>query len=134
SLLAFAFARRGFVVVGFSAFVLVSLSIFTLVGRDFFPNVDAGLMKLYVRGSSGMRIEENERRFADIESIIREVVPHGEIKTMLDVIGTSYSGFNLSLSEGALISSADGQIFIALGEHHAPTRDYVCRICQTLGE
>src|SRR5262249_31382211 len=78
SLLALALARREFVIAGFSAFVLVSLSIFTLVGRDFFPNVDADLMKLHVRGPPETRIEENERRFANIESTIREVVPHGE--------------------------------------------------------
>ena len=39
---------------------------------------------------------------------IRSVIPPREIDTMLDNIGTPYSGINLSLSEGALISSADG--------------------------
>ena len=38
-----------------------------------------------------------------------------EIDTMLDILGTPYSGLNLSLSEGALISPADGQIMIAKG-------------------
>ncbi len=41
---------------------------------------------------------------------------------MVDNIGIPYSGINLSLSEGALISPADGEIFIALKEGHAPTR------------
>ena len=40
---------------------------------------------------------------------------------MLDIIGTPYSGINLSLSEGALISPADAQILIALKPGHAPT-------------
>jgi multidrug efflux pump subunit AcrB len=132
--LALALARRGIVVAGFTAFVAVSLAIFALIGRDFFPTVDAGLVKLHVRSPPGTRIEENERRFVDIENTIRSVIPGPEIKTMLDVIGTPYSGLNLSLSEGALISPADGQIFIALSEHHAKTGDYVRQMRTTLRE
>ena len=68
----------------------------------------------------GTRIEETERKFAQIEDTIRTVIPPAQIETMLDNIGIPYSGLNLSLSEGALISSADGEIFIALKEGHAP--------------
>jgi multidrug efflux pump subunit AcrB len=132
--LALALARRGVVVGAFAAFVVLSLGIFGIVGRDFFPTVDAGLVKLHVRSPPGTRIEENERRFVDIENTIRQIIPPGEIKTMLDVIGTPYSGLNLSLSEGALISPADGQIFIALSEHHAPTAGYVRQMRKKLGE
>ncbi len=96
--------------VAFGLFVAVSLSLFNLVGRDFFPTVDAGLIKLHVRGTPGTRIEESERRFGDIQRTIREVIPDREIETLIDNIGVPYSGINLSLSEGALISSADGQI------------------------
>jgi multidrug efflux pump subunit AcrB len=110
------------------------MSLFGLVGRDFFPNVDAGLMKLHVRGPPGTRIEESEKRFAAIEQTIREVIPRHELKTVLDVIGTPYSGINLSLSEGALISPADGQIMIALEEHHKPTPGYVRELRKTLAE
>jgi multidrug efflux pump subunit AcrB len=91
-------------------------------------------MKIHVRNPPGTRIEENERRMVDIQNAIRAIVPRSEIKTMLDVLGTPYSGLNLSLSEGALISSADGQILIALEENHAPTADYVRRIRQTLNQ
>jgi multidrug efflux pump subunit AcrB len=44
---------------------------------------------------------------------------------MLDIVGTPYSSINLSLSEGALISSADAQILISLKAGHPPTADYV---------
>ena len=62
------------------------------VGRDFFPSVDAGLIKLHVRGAPGTRIEETEQRFAAIEDTIRAVIPPDEIETMLDNIGIPYSG------------------------------------------
>jgi multidrug efflux pump subunit AcrB len=132
SLLALALQRRGLTVAGFLAFVVLSLGLFPAVGRDFFPSVDAGLIKLHVRGPPGTRIEESEKRIAAVEEAIRGVIPAGEIKTMLDILGTPYSGINLSLSEGALISPADGQILIALGEHHAPTPGYVRRLRRAL--
>lgn len=110
---------------GFLVFVGASGSLFTIIGRDFFPTVDAGLIKLHVRGAPGTRIEESEKHFAEVSATIREVIPPAEIETMIDNIGTPYSGINLSLSEGAVISSADGQILIALKDGHAPTPDYV---------
>lgn len=123
--LAWALARRAGFVGAFLAFVAASVALVPLLGRDFFPSVDAGLIKLHVRGAPGTRLEESERRFARIQRTIREVIPPGEIRTMLDTIGIPASGINLSLSEGAQISSADGQIFIALEEHHRPTAEYV---------
>ncbi len=124
-MLAWALVRRGFVVATFAIFVVGSLALYPLVGRDFFPTVDAGLIKLHVRGVPGTRIEESEKRIGEIERTIRTVIPRGEIETMLDVQGTPYSGINLSLSEGALISPADAQILIALSPGHQPTADYL---------
>jgi len=130
--LAWALQRRTIVVAGFALFVAASLALFPLVGRDFFPSVDAGLIKLHVRGVPGTRIEETERKFAQIEDTIRTVIPPAQTQTMLDNIGIPYSGINLSLSEGALISPADGEIFIALKEGHRPTAGYVHELRSTL--
>ena len=132
SFLALALERRRLVIAGFSAFVVVSLALFALVGRDFFPSVDAGLIKLHVRGVPGTRIEETEKQFSRIQQTIRRVIPPHELGTMLDNIGVPNSGINLSLSEGALISSADGQIMIALNPDHSPTNDYVRALRKTL--
>jgi multidrug efflux pump subunit AcrB len=125
SWLALALEHRAATITAFAAFTLASACLLPFVGRDFFPTVDAGLVKLHVRGPPGTRIEETERRILEVENTLRTVVPPREIQTMLDIVGTPYSGLNLSLSEGALISSADGQIFLALKEGHAPTADYV---------
>ncbi len=130
--LGWALAHRALVIVGFLMFVAGSLSLLRLVGRDFFPSVDAGLIKLHVRGPPGTRIEQSERRFVQIENTIRTVIPNREIDTLLDNVGTPYSGLNLSLSEGALISSADGQVLIALKHGHAPTADYARKLRKTL--
>ena len=130
--LAWALERRALVVSGFVAFVAASMALLPLVGEDFFPTVDAGLIKLHVRGVPGTRIAETERKFARIEDTIRTVIPPGEIQTLLDNIGIPYSGINLSLSEGALVSPADGEIFIALKEGHRPTASFVHKLRSTL--
>ena len=130
--LAWALHHRGFVVGGFMVFFAGSMLILTLIGRDFFPSVDAGLIKLHVRGAPGTRIEDSETRIAAIERTVRSVIPPDQIETMLDVMGTPYSGINLSLSEGALISPADAQILIALKPEHRPTEEYVRALRQTL--
>ena len=131
-LLALALHHKGTVVLVFAGFVALSLSLFPLIGRDFFPSVDAGLIKLHVRGVPGTRIEETERRFVSIEETIHQVIPPHQIETLIDNIGVPYSGINLSLSEGALISSADGQILIALKEGHPPTDQYVAALRKKL--
>ena len=131
-MLAWSLQHRQGVIIGFGIFVVCSVSLMPLLGRDFFPSVDAGLIKLHVRGVPGTRIEETERKFVQIEDAIHTVIPAEEIQTMLDNIGIPYSGLNLSLSEGALISPADGEIFIALKEDHKSTPAYVRRIRQTL--
>jgi multidrug efflux pump subunit AcrB len=132
--LAWALERRAFVVTIFLALAAGSMAMLPLVGRDFFPSVDAGLIKLHVRGPAGMRIEENEKRIAAIEQTIRTVIPASETETMLDVLGTPYSGINLSLSEGAAVSPADGQILIALKPGHRPTADYRRALREVLGK
>ncbi|MFT3694921.1 MAG: efflux RND transporter permease subunit [Kofleriaceae bacterium] len=124
-LLAFFLAHRGFLVGTFAVFVVCSLALTPLLGRDFFPSVDAGLIKLHVRGAPGTRIEETEKRIQDIERTIRKIIPPSETDTVLDIIGTPYSGINMSLSEGALVSPADSQILIALKKDHRPTEEYV---------
>lgn len=123
--LAWTLQHRAFAVGLVVVFIGGSLMMSPMIGRDFFPNVDAGLIKLHVRGAPGTRIEETEKRIAQIERTIRGVVPDREIDTMIDILGTPYSSINLSLSEGALISSSDAQILISLKHGHRPTADYV---------
>src|SRR5438067_1918104 len=77
--LAWTLQHRRNLVIGFALFVAGSLLLLPLVGRDFFPTVDAGLIKLHVRGVPGTRIEETERKFVQIEDAVRQVIPPGEI-------------------------------------------------------
>lgn len=113
--------------------VLASAALLPLLGRDFFPLVDAGQFRLHVRAPAGMRIEETERIFTQVENIIREVIPANELVTILDNIGLPTGGVNLAFSDSATIGAADGEILVALHpEKHGPTWDYVRTLRQRL--
>jgi multidrug efflux pump subunit AcrB len=123
--LAWALGHRLIVCVLFAVFCAVSFSLFPFLGRDFFPSVDAGQFRLHVRAPAGMRIEETEERFAQVEQVIRETIPTNELDIILDNIGLPYSGLSLALSDSATIGSLDGEILVSLKPNHRPTQIYV---------
>lgn len=116
--------HRGAVFAGMGGFVLISLCLVPFLGRDFFPAVDAGQFRLHVRAPAGTRLEATEERFYQVGRVIREVIPANEIANVLDNIGLPVSGINLAFSDNATISSADGEILVALNPNHKPTAQY----------
>ena len=116
----------------FTLFVLGSCALYPLIGRDFFPTVDAGQIRLHVRARPGTRIEQSELVFGRVEELIRHDIPANEIETVIDNIGIPYSGINMALSDGSLMSSADGEILISLKENHHPTDSYVQKLRKDL--
>ncbi|WP_417747023.1 efflux RND transporter permease subunit [Rosistilla oblonga] len=117
-------AHRIAVTVLFLGFSLGSFALLPMIGQDFFPSVDSGQMRLHVRAPAGTRVEETERHFARVVDTVREVIPAEEIESIIDNMGIPNSGINLALSDGTLMSSADGEILITLGPGHAPTDVY----------
>jgi multidrug efflux pump subunit AcrB len=104
-----------------TAFILLPF-----VGRDFFPSVDAGQIKLHIRAQPGTRIETTKVIFSQVEDQIRTIIPPDEIELVMDNIGLTPETFNYAFGDGATISSADGEVLIALNaEHHGPTEKYM---------
>ena len=87
-------------------------------GHGDLHNVQRTVATFERAGAAGILIEDQvaPKRCGHFEG--KQVIPAEEIQTLLDNIGIPYSGLNLSLSEGALISPADGEIFIALRKEH----------------
>jgi CzcA family heavy metal efflux pump len=122
SLLETTLEHRGMFVICFLAFCLLSLGLFFFLGEDFFPQVDAGLLRLHVRARPGLRVEETARLCDEIEAVLRQEIPKGQLQTVLDNIGLPNSGINQSYSSNGTIGSSDAEILIALDpEHHPPT-------------
>ncbi len=119
--------------VGFAAFCFLSLGLVFFLGRDFFPQVDAGLIRLHVRARPGLRVEETARLCDDVERVLRSEIPQEELQTVLDNVGVPYSGLNLSYSSSGVIGTSDAEILISLNpEHHHPTAQYVRRLRREL--
>ena len=102
------------------------------IGRDFFPDVDAGQMRLHVRAQPGTRLEETKIIFSRVEQEIRRIIPPDELDLILDDIGVPPDSFNLAFGDGATIGSFDGQVLLALKEDHHPVRQYVAQMRKQL--
>jgi CzcA family heavy metal efflux pump len=116
----------------FLAFCLLSCGLYTVLGRDFFPSVDAGKIRLHMRAATGTRIEETARIADQVEAEIRKVVPPDDLETVLDNIGLPISGINISYSNAGSIGTMDAEILVSLKEGHRPTREYVNALRNTL--
>ena len=121
-------ARRRFYASLFLGFAILSCSLFLVLGRDFFPSVDAGQIRLHMRAPTGTQIEETARLADQVEAVIREVIPKQELVTILDNLGVPNSGINLSYSNAGTIGTLDGEILISLSADHQPTAAYVERL------
>ncbi len=119
--------RRNFSI-GFMAFCLLSCGLFFVLGRDFFPAVDAGQVRLHMRLPTGTRIEETARSADQVEAQIRQLVPADQLETVLDNLGVPNSGINLSYSNAGTIGTLDGEIQIALTKEHKPTANFVAML------
>jgi multidrug efflux pump subunit AcrB len=127
-LLAWALAHRAIVLGGFVLFAGGTAVLVPMLGRDFFPQVDAGLLRMHVRAPAGTRLEQSDRIFATVEEIIRKEIPSAEIDVVLSNFGIPVSAINLALGDPSMISSADGEITVSLRKPHGPTRDYARRL------
>jgi multidrug efflux pump subunit AcrB len=102
-------------------------------GREFFPKTDAGLIRLFVRVPSGLRIEDTAQVMADIQREVRQLIPQEELKFVVENIGTP-SSINQAWVETTSISSADGEIMVQLAAEHGPSERYVEKIRTMLRE
>src|SRR2546425_615017 len=120
---------------GFVLVALGSLWLVGMIGRDFFPDVDAGTLRLHARLPPGTRIEQTEVRFADIEQEIRRTLPAGEIDAILDNIGIPNSWASLAQGDVPNVAATDGEIVISLNrERHGPVRNYEVQLRKRLRE
>jgi CzcA family heavy metal efflux pump len=116
--------RRG-VFLALAALMVVSSALLLLVvGQDFFPTVDAGMMRLHVRAPTGTRIEETERIVDDVERGIRDVVPPAELAGISDNIGLP-TYYNLAFYQTDSLGPQDADVLVALAPGHRPTARYV---------
>jgi CzcA family heavy metal efflux pump len=126
--------NRAIVLTLFGVFVAGSSLLTLAIGRDFFPYVDSGQMKLHVLPPQGTRIEQSEMIFAQIEKTIRETLPADRIDMILDNIGLPNGGINLAFGNNATISNSDGDIQISLKPGERKTQEYTRQLREKLSK
>ncbi|WP_084544992.1 efflux RND transporter permease subunit [Derxia gummosa] len=109
----------------FTLFCLGSLALVPQLGRDFFPTVDAGQVRLHVRAPVATRIEEMPALIDRVEAEMRRVVGNDEIASLVDIVGGPYSPFNTLYSNNGTFDSSDTEILLSLKPGHAPTREHI---------
>lgn len=116
-----------------AAVVGVGAAAMANTGREFFPETDAGMIRVYVRGQAGTRVEETARTFADVQRAIREVIPADDIGFIAENIGPP-DPINLGWVDSGVIGAFDGEFLIQLAPGHAPTAGYASQIRAMLRE
>jgi multidrug efflux pump subunit AcrB len=125
--------KRHLIVPGIAVAMLTLGGIMAMqIGRDFFPDIDSGQIKLHVRAPAATRIEATERVFQEVEDKIREVIPERDRDLIVDDIGVPQRVYNLAFTDGSTINVNDGVILVSLKEGHAPTADYVRKLREVL--
>ena len=109
----------------FGLLLVLSLPLTLFIGRDFFPYVDSGQMRLEVEPPQGMRIEDAEQYFSRVDAEIRRVLPADRVNLLLDNIGLPNSGINLAFSSAPPVSSSDGEILISLKPGPKQTQEFM---------
>jgi CzcA family heavy metal efflux pump len=133
--LAFCLERAWLFVVLFLVFCMASLSLVPVLGRDFFPTVDAGLIRLHMRARAGQRVEETAREADGVDNLIRRVIPPEDLGNILDNIGLFNSTVNTAYSNSGVIGESDAEILVGLKpERKQQTTYYVDQLRERLAE
>jgi CzcA family heavy metal efflux pump len=118
---------------GFLLFCGLSTCLVFFLGRDYFPTVDAGQIRLHMRARSGLRIEETARLADQVEKTIQEIIPRKDLVTLLDNIGLPYSSINMTYSNGGTIGTGDAEILVQLkNERGKSTGNYIKELREEL--
>jgi multidrug efflux pump subunit AcrB len=67
--------------------MLIAVGLSFRIGREFFPQVDAGQIIVYLNCPSNLRLDASEKRVAEVEDFIRECIPHKDLQKIVSEIG-----------------------------------------------
>lgn len=126
SALEWVLSHRRTVFVVFLMVIGITVVLIPFVGRDFFPKVDAGQIKLHLRAPAGTRLEATEQVAAQTAEIIRQVIPEEEVGSIISNIGLTSERYNFIFTDNSSAGAADAELLISLSEERShPTDEYV---------
>jgi multidrug efflux pump subunit AcrB len=87
AMLALALRHRALVLSAVALLFLASLGLLPFIGREFFPQVDAGQITIYLRAPSNLRLDASEKRVAQVERFLEENIPADEREMIVSEMG-----------------------------------------------
>jgi HAE1 family hydrophobic/amphiphilic exporter-1 len=87
--LARALLRPAATVLGITGIFVLSLGLYPFVGKSYFPRTDPGQFVINLKAPTGTRLELTDGLVAQVEHIVRQVVPARELAILVSNIGTT---------------------------------------------
>ncbi len=103
------------------------------IGQELFPEVDASEFTVHLRAAGGPRVETTEHQVAEIEELIRQVVPPEDLELILANVGISsrWSAVYTS-NNGPHAAFVRVQLRSGFAGRHTPTLAYVEQLREQL--
>ncbi len=97
-------------VLGITGIFVLSLALYPLIGKAYFPRTDPGQFVINLKAPSGTRLERTDELVAQVEGIVRQVVPRDDLKIIVSNLGVT-PGFSSILTP----NSAPHTAFVLVG-------------------
>ena len=104
---------------------------FSLIGKDYFPESDAGGIKLFIRAESGSSLQRTAEMFTKVREVVNQVIPQQELQAVAEKIGPP-DPINRTWVPSMLTMPSEGEVFIQLAAEHAPTKQYIRKLRERL--
>ena len=126
-----AMKRRWLVIAATATLVAASLFLLPQLGTELFPSVDAGTVEIRLKTIPGTQLEKTETLVAEIEEVIKEIVPADEIEALISNIGLPVgkgAGFSTILSPNSGPDTAFIVLNLVQSGRSTSTDEYVRRL------
>jgi len=123
--------HRPWLVLGvFAIAFAASLTLFPGLGLAFFPRTDAGQFVINLKAPSGTRLAVTDKEVAEVEGLIRKIVPPEDLQTIVSNIGTT-PDFSAMYSSNSAQHTAFVQVSLK-EDHKVGSFEYMSRVKEKL--
>jgi len=109
-----------------------SLLLYTKLGFAYFPQTDAGQFVITFKAPSGTKLTVTERKVANLESLIKEIVCPDDLAIIVDNIGVD-NGFSAVYTSNAAMHTGFVQVGLQTG-HRIGSYEYISRIKKRMAQ
>jgi multidrug efflux pump subunit AcrB len=109
-----------------------SLLLYTKLGFAYFPQTDAGQFVITFKAPSGTKLTVTERKVANLESLIKDIVRSDDLAIIVDNIGVD-NGFSAVYTSNAAMHTGFVQVGLQTG-HRIGSYEYISRIKKRMAQ